>query len=155
MLRRSTDIKDDLLNPNSIIIQLLKRIQLLAFNIESIRELTNEIFLYPVNAHNKKRLKALKSVLNIATDDYREITNRRHWLWFVLVEELQRWGIGVRPSFRKAGKILGGNSKTIARTYFKKKKELTEDKLNLENIIDEYNLKHELDNYLDKANIYQ
>jgi len=150
LIRTYTNIEEDLLMPNSIIISLIERIGLIALSFESIRNLINKMTLYPGFPENRKRLKRLKSVIHVSYASFTEITNRKHWLLYVFVEELRKEGFGLLASFREASKILDEVRSTIERRYFEKKKELRSNKINLDDIIVKYNLMPELNVYLNK-----
>jgi len=148
-------LENDLLKPNSAIIEIIKNVGLLAFNLESIRNHINTITLYPTFVEHRESIYNLDSVINVSYKSHTKITDRKYWLWYAVTEELQKHGMGVRPSFREAGKLLDEPDNSISRRYYEKKKQLINLDISLDEIIKKFHLRYELDRYLVKAGIIQ
>jgi len=152
-LKKNLDIEKGTFDIDSLIIKLVRETGLLCTNLEFVRN-----YISPINSNlalekNRKILQKLKSAIRVTYNEEKEINDRKYWLWYALIELMSQKGIGIRPSTRKAEKVLDEVNTTIARRYFEKSNEAKNNKLTLKYIINKYDLKSELDNYIKELEI--
>lgn len=132
----------------NIIIDVVGRVGFKAFNITIFKNfvtLAAELTYVPAY---ERYLERLIEALNDPFFNKTEMTKKRYWFIYVLVEGLREKGLGLRESFRRANKLLNIPRGTIQTRYFEIKKEVKVKKLSLKHIIREHHLYRSLNEVL-------
>jgi len=131
---------------DSVLIQVAAEVGFLVFNFSWFRQIAST---YETNPIKRDQALALINALSTPFLNRIEITEKKYWLFYVLVEKLR--GVhGLRGAFRKVGELVGNPPKTIQRRYFEIKKKATRDDLSLDDIISKYHLQRALQPYLEE-----
>jgi len=128
---------DEILDPNDILIPIVKKVGYRVFNIEMYRyffnlETENAYFSpdFPFYQFSNE----VRHVLKGDNLTKKETTERRYWFYYALVKLLNKnYNYKIDPACDKAAELIGDNkiSETIRRRYFDKKKEIEKDKINM------------------------
>lgn len=145
-------------NLGSLLIEVIARVGFLAFNIQIFREY---VTFYSGDPTKREELLELVNALNDPFLDRTKNTERKYWLFFLLVEKLKR-EYGVRGAFREVGNRLNVSpglvhgqyyvKKKAAKKQFLKKKERSALEFDLDAITNKFHLERYLENYLTSAN---
>jgi hypothetical protein len=128
------------LNFRKLFMDVARLVRFLAFNIAQFRYLASDLYYNPYKSEeNKKFLAELTTILLDPDLNRNEITKRRNWLIYTLVETLKK-KYTIRDTYKKVGKHLNNSPKSIHRRYFDMKKEAKEKNLTLEDIIKQFGL---------------
>jgi len=137
------------LNRHSLLRKVVSRVGFMAFNITIFR---SDASWYALDPQENLSAKELAGTLKEKYISNTNETERKYWLYFVLVETLSK-DYGLRGAFRKVAKRLYSSDKTIQRRYFEMKKKFKERKskqtdFDIRNITAEFYLDAVLDKYL-------
>lgn len=135
--------------------RVIERAGFLAFNVEVFRQQVNYFSRFPDFRGCNLNLKEIIKALLPQPVASKMKTQRKYWLWFVFIEILQRSGVGVRPSFRQASKVLLESAKSLQRRYYAMKETIESEEISLDKVIKKHNLGMELKELLIKAGLIE
>lgn len=127
----------EFLNPRDLLIEVIGKVGLSAFNVGYFRDLATSLGYGP---SYDSFVRKLHQALIHPFVNRNEITLHKYWLIYVLVEKLRERGFGLRESFRKAARMLDQETSSIHTRYFERKKEVKEHNLKLKEIIEQFHL---------------
>lgn len=141
-------IKEDKVKKDELICEIASRVGFLAFNIEAFRNHVSNYIYDP--SQRDKAVEIIKSISNPL--DYIDSTNKKHWLYFVLVEKLREdKECKARESFFYISQMLFVPETTISRRYYEKLEIFQRKNITIDEIISEKNLnKITIKHYMDK-----
>jgi len=140
---------------HSIMLNVVEKVGFAAFQIRTFRDTA---FYYSLNPLRTPFAQSLTQSLNSLYFNNKQNTERKNWLYYVLVERLMELGFTpMKRAFREASTRLGKEEhpqNTIKTRYHEMKKLLTkiQDKqpsYGIRTIIDEYHLSTFIDQHLD------
>jgi len=142
----------DLSDLADLVIKIISKFDLFAFNIDEIQDFYNICYMNPNFIKNREFLLDIYKNINNQGLTKREITHRRNWLWYILSKELQAYGLGIRASFRKVAELVGENfSDSVKTRHYEIEREVKTQNITINEIINKYKLRDELDFYLTKG----
>lgn len=135
---------------------VIRKAGFLAFGIEVFNRQVYHLSKTPQFKECRENIDKLYKAFAITPEMKVKFTERKYWLWYLLVEKLIENGYGVRAAFRKAVEALGESTAGgVNKQYYVMKKRALENNLRNTDIINIHGLKIPLEKLLIKAGIMQ
>lgn len=129
-----------------LLLDVVERVGFVAFEIEAFRNLAA---IYSYSPTEYKKAETIASVISYPSSRI-EVTQRKYWLMYVLVEKL-RGNFGVRGSYREVAKMLSTTSGTVGTRYTEQSKIANCQNLDIDEIIENNYLQKAVKDYLKKT----
>lgn len=129
-----------------VLLEVLARVGFLVFNVPLFRLMASEYSYDPTE--RDKILEIIKALSDPFMYNRKEITEKRYWFNYALIEKL-KGKYGLKGACKKIAKSVT-EANSLQTRYFEKKKEAKEKRLSLDDIINQYKLQRGLRQRLEK-----